>query len=220
MTLDRNSGSGPRVWTALAVFAFAAALIIGLAAAGSWQSGVADSKTDDAQAYTARATLLQEAGAEGQAAATLLQTYVEQGDPTVLPQIQEHTNNGVDKLTAALAQDGASDVTTLAAAATGLVEGSSQVIALRQSGDIPAAAGALQALSGEFDQLTETQNAAIQTEQDAAAAALSDASSADDIAGWFGLAAIVTGVVTGLGLLFVIGRTVFRRRVPGTASSV
>jgi CHASE3 domain sensor protein len=204
----------------LTLFAFAAALIVGLVAASSWHNSVADSKTEDAQAFTARATLLEEAGAEGQAAATLLQTYVEQGDQTLLPQIQEHTNNGVDKLTTALAQDGASDITTLAASAAGLVDGSGQVVALRQSGDIAAAAAALQQLSGEFETLTETQNAAIQTERDAAASALSDANSADDVAGYLGLAAIVTGAVTGIAVLFVLGRTVFRRRVPGTASSM
>jgi hypothetical protein len=204
----------------LAVFALAAIAIVGLAGMASWQSSVADTKGEDAQRYTARATLLQEAGAEGQAAAELVTTFVSVGDATVLPQVQEHTATGVDKLTSALAMDGESDISQLAVDAAGLVEGSSQIIALRQSGDIAGAAAALEQLGPQFEQLTETQNAAIQTEQAAAASALSDANSADDTSGWLGLAAIVIGSITAVAALFTLGRTVFRRRVPGTASSL
>src|SRR3972149_10638057 len=108
MVSDSNQGSGSRRLPFLAVFGVAVAVIVGLVALASWQNGVADSKRDDAKAYTARATLLQEGAAEGQAVGELLTTYVQTGDETLLPQIQEHTAAGVDKLTTALSQDGAS----------------------------------------------------------------------------------------------------------------
>jgi hypothetical protein len=73
-------------------------------------------------------------------------------------------------------------------------------------------------MSVEFEQLMEQQNAAIETEQAAAASALSDADSAEDLAGWLAIAAMVTGVGTAIGLLVTLRRTVLRRRLPGTAS--
>ena len=218
MVSDSSHGSGSRRWTVLTVFTVAVAVIIGLFAVASWQNGVADSKRDDAKAYTARATLLREGAAEGQATGELLTTFVQTGDETLLPQIQEHTAAGVDKLTTALSQEGASDISQLSIDAAGLIDGASGVIALRQGGDIAGAAAALEQMSPAFEQLIETQSAAIDTEQAAAASALSDADSTDDAAAWLVRAAMATGVVTAIGLLFIIRRGVFRRRAPGAAS--
>jgi Tfp pilus assembly protein PilE len=199
------------------IFAVAVAGIVALMAVSSWQNGVAESKRDDAKAYTARANLLQEGAAEGQATADLLTTYVTEGDETLLPQIQEHTAAGVDKLTTALSQKGVTDISQLSVDAAGLIDGASGVIALRQGGDIAGAAAALQEMSVKFDQLVKTQSEAIKTEQAAAASALSDADSAESLASWLVIAALITGVGTAGGLLVTLRRTVFRR-AQGTAS--
>lgn len=217
---NMQSESSPRRWPILIGFAVAGLIFAAVLGASFWQSGVADSKRDDAKAYTDRAALLQEAGVEGQAAAVGLQTYVEQGDATLLPQIKGHTDAGVEKLTAALAMSGASDVSGLLSAASDLVDGSSQVVTLRQSGDIAGAAAALEQLSAEFEPLLATQATAIEAEQAAATATLSDADSAEDLAGWLSIVAIVVAAVSGGALLIVLRRVVFRRRVPGAASSV
>lgn len=217
---NMQTESSPRRWPIFAGFAVAGLIFVAALGASFWQSGVADSKRDDAQAYTDRAALLEGAGVEGRAAAEGLQTYVEQGDVTLLPQIKGHTDAGVEKLTAALAMNGASDVSGLLSAASDLVDGSSQVVTLRQSGDVAGAAAALEQLSAEFEPLIETQQTAIEAEQAAAASTLSDADSAEDVAGWLSIVAIVVAAVTGGALLIVLRRVVFGRRVPGPASSV
>jgi Tfp pilus assembly protein PilE len=202
----------------LTLFALAVAAVVSLVALASWQNSVADSKRDDAKAYTARATLLQEGAAEGQQTADLLTAYVTEGDESLLPQIQAHTAAGVDKLTTALSQDGASDISQLSVDAAGLIDGAAGIIALRQGGDVVGAAAALQQMSGQFEQLIETQNTAIETEQAAAASALSDADSAESLAAWLVVGSLTTSIVATLGLLVTLRRTVLRRRLPGTAS--
>lgn len=216
--VQTNSSMGR--WFIIAGFLIACAAFAGLIGASVWQSGVHDSKADDAAAFTARATLLEEAGAEGQAAAQLLQTYVEQGDETLLPQVEEHSTVGVQKLTTALAQEGASDVSVLLTSASNLVDGVSQVVTLRQSGDVLGAAAALDSMAAGFDELTETQTAAIQAEQNAAAAALSDADSADSAAASLLYSAIGLGVLIAICAAIIVARAALSRQASERESTI
>jgi CHASE3 domain sensor protein len=215
--MDNQTGSSKR-WLIVLGFSVAVVTLVVIAGLSVWQDDVADSKRDDAQAHAARAVLLEEAGVDGQAAAEGLQAYVETGNEALLPEIQQRTDAGVEKLTAALAQEGAADISGLLSAASDLVDGSSQVITLRQRGDVAGSAAALQQMSDGFEQLIATQETAIDTERAAAVSTLSDADSAEDLSAWLGLASVVIAVATGAGLLIALSRVVLRRRVPGAAS--
>jgi CHASE3 domain sensor protein len=207
-------------WLIAAGFVIACAVLAGLIGGSLWQSSVSDSKTEDAEAYTARATLLEEAGAEGQAAAQGLQSFVETGDTALLPQIEEHSTVGVEKLTTALSQEGVSDVGGILSAASDLVDGATQVVTLRQSGDVPAAAAALEAMSAEFNALIETQTAAIDAEHAAAEAAQSDADSAESAASSLLYSGIGLGVLIVVSGLFILGRAVFGGRTAERESMI
>lgn len=218
MATQQTNGSRWR-WPLTIGFVVACAILAALMGGSLWQSSVADSKEDDAQAYQTRATLLQEAGVEGQAAAELLQTYVEQGDASLLPQIDEHSTTGLQKLTTALSQGGASDVAVIVDTASGLVDGVAQVVTLRQSGDAAGAAAALDQMSSEFEELTDTQTAAITAEQEAAAVAQSDADSADDTAGSLRVSAFALAACIVLTALVILGRSLMVRRASKRAST-
>lgn len=212
----RTNGSG---WWRFVVFFTAAAITVaGLAGAAAWQDSVSESRMDDSESHTATASLLQKAGSEGTAAADLLRNYVEQGDETLIPQIQTHVSAGVEKLTNALAQGGVADLNQIAVDGAGLAEGAGQIIALRQGGDVARAAAALEQMAPEFQALTLALEEAVQIELDEASSLQSSADAADSTASWLGIAAMAAGAATGLAIVVALARFVVRRRVPGAAS--
>lgn len=214
---NESSAGGPRRWPIVVGIVLAASIVVGLFLASSWQSGVADSRKDEAKSSTATASLLQAAVTEGQAAAQLVRGYVESGDLSAIPQIQDHANKGVENLSKAVAAGGTADLDKIVLSGAGLAEGVGQIVALRQSGDPAGAAGALEQLRPQSEGLFQDLDTAIQTEQDHAASLQSSAKTADDAASWLMLGAIGVGAGAGLAFLVLVGRSLFRRRATGTA---
>lgn len=212
-----NSGTTrwPIVGTLVVVGIFVAGLLVG---ASVWQNSVKDSREDEAGSYSARAALLQDTVREAGMAAELLGQFVQGGAPELIPEINGHAQVAVQSLTNAVAIQGESDLTETAVAATGLAEGVGQVIALRQSGDVPAAVAVLEKIRPGFQQTLTAIDGAAALETSEASSLQKSADSAGSTASWLLTAALVVGGATGLALLVIGVRAVFRRRVAETAS--
>lgn len=209
-----------RFWPAVAVIALAAIVAGVLAGASIWQSSVSQSRLDERDDHQATATLLENARAEGAQAAQLLRTYVETGDAKLIAQVQTHATKGIQGLTAAIAQSGDEELNALASDGAKLAEGSGQVVALRQGGDVKGAAAALEAMSPQFEALTTSLDGIVEDEQAQASSLQSSADNADTIASWLLIAAIATAVTAGVVALFVVARGLSGPKVPRPASSL
>ena len=207
-----------RNWGIIGGFLVAGIVVAILAGASAWQAGIHGTRLDEAESHSATASLLQEAGQEGEAAAELLGQYVVAGDATLIPGIQEHSATAVERLTQAVGQGGAADLSPIAVGGAGLADGAGRVIALRLAGDAEGAAAALGEIAPTFEELTGALDAAIAVELQEVSSLQSSADTADDIASWLRVAAIGIGVATGLvGTAFIL-RAVTKRRVSEPAS--
>ncbi len=215
----RRSASPRRRWVIIGGFALAGILIAILTGASAWQSGIHRSDLDQAESHSVTASLLQEAGQEGEVAAGVLRQYVADGDAALIPEIQSHSTIAVESLTQAVAQGGVADLNRIVVGGAGLADGAGQVIALRLSGDIQGAAAALEGIAPTFEELTIALEDAIALEQLEVSSLQASAATADDVASWLRVAAIAIGAATGLVGAGLILRAVAKRRVPGTASS-
>ena len=135
-----------------------------LVAAFVWQQTVHDSKMDEADSHATAASLLQSAETEGKTVGDLLQRYVASGDETLLPQIQSHSATGVQTLTAALAEAGA-DPNGFITQGSQLVQSAGQIIAMRQTGDVPGAVAALKDAAPKFNAFIAAQDQVIASER-------------------------------------------------------
>ncbi|MDO8615933.1 MAG: diguanylate cyclase [Dehalococcoidia bacterium] len=145
-------------------------IILAVVAGGSaWQARVHQSDLDDLESHSRTATLLQEAEAQGGAAALLLQRYVIAGDDTLIPEIKTHAAAAVDSLAEAAFLSGASGDSEIASAGVRLAQGAGEIATLRQAGHQEAAAAAMEEivpvfrdfrLKLEADTEQETQNVA------------------------------------------------------------
>ena len=208
-----------RRWAIIGGFALAAIVVAILAGASVWQSGIHRSDLDEAESHSTTASLLQEAGQEGDVASGLLRQYVADGDATLIPEIQTHSTMAVESLTQAVAQGGVADLNRIVVGGAGLADGAGQVVALRLSGDIQGAAAALQGIAPTFEELTIALEDAIALEQLEVSSLQASAATADDVASWLRVATIAIGAATGLVGAGLILRAVAKRRVPETASS-
>ena len=182
-----------------------------------WQAAVHHSKANDAQTHASTAALFQSAETEGKTAGDLTQQYVATGDATLLPQIQDHTQTGVQQLTVAVQSVG-SDPNGFVDKGAQMVKASGQVIALRQSGDAAGAAKLLSDLSPQFKAFIAAQDQVVASEQAAAASSLSTADNAKTATLWMAIFAGVFGAVIFAGGLVVVSRSA-RRGAVGTAPS-
>jgi CHASE3 domain sensor protein len=182
-----------------------------------WQAAVHHSKANDAQTHANTAALFQNAETEGKAAGDLMQKYVATGDITIVPQIQAHTQTGVQQLTAAVQSVG-SDPNGFVDKGAQLVQASGQVIALRQTGDVAGAAKLLSDLSPQFTAFIAAQDQVVASEQAASASALSSADNARTATIWLAIVAGVFGAVIVVVGLVVVSRSA-RRGAIGTAPS-
>ena len=204
----------------IAGFTFGGIVLAILVGATVWQGNVHSSDSSAAESHSTSAALLQDAGTEAGIAAPLLRQYVETGDAKLVPQIQEHATVAVKKLTSAISEGGAADLTPIAAEGGGLADGLGQVIALRQAGDVQRAAAALEQLSPAFDKVTTELQAAVTLELQEASKLQSSADKADDAASWLLIASIVWGVTLGIGLTALVARSMFGRKVSKTPSPI
>jgi len=191
-----------------------------LVAATVWQGNVHESDTSAAESHSTTAAFLQGAGTEAGVAAPLVRQYVETGDAKLVPQIQEHATAAVKSLTGAINEGGVSDLTPIAAEGGRVAEALGQVIALRQSGDVPGAAAALQQLSPAFEKVTAELEQAATLEVQEASNLQSSADKADDAASWLLIASIVWGAALAVGVTALIARSMFGKRVSKTPSTI
>ena len=191
-----------------------------LVAATVWQGNVHESDTSAAESHSTTAAFLQKAGTEAGIAAPLVRQYVETGDAKLVPQIQEHATAAVKSLTGAINEGGVSDLTPIAAEGGRVAEALGQVIALRQSGDVPGAAAALQQLSPAFEKVTAELEQAATLEVQEASNLQSSADKADDAASWLLIASIVWGAALAVGVTALIARSMFGKRVSKTPSTI
>jgi len=191
-----------------------------LVAATVWQGNVHESDTSAAESHSTTAAFLQGAGTEAGVAAPLVRQYVETGDAKLVPQIQEHATAAVKSLTGAINEGGVSDLTPIAAEGGRVAEALGQVIALRQSGDVPGAAAALQQLSPAFEKVTAQLEQAATLEVQEASNLQSSADKADDAASWLLIASIVWGAALAVGVTALIARSMFGKRVSKTPSTI
>lgn len=212
-----NNGTSRISRRTLTAVALACLVLAVMTMATLWQAAVHHSMANDAQTHANTAALFQSAETEGKAAASLTQQYVATGDATLVPQIQAHTQAGVQQLTTAVQSVGG-DPNGFVNKGAQLVQASGQVIALRQSGDAAGAAKLLSDLSPQFNALIATQDQIVASEQAASASALSSADNAKTATIWLAIFAGVFGVVIVAGGLVVVSRSV-RRGAIGTAPS-
>ena len=207
-------------WPTIAGFTFAGIVLAVLVAATVWQGNVHKSDTSAAESHSTTAAFLQGAGTEAGFTAPLVRDYVKTGDVTLVPQIQEHATVAIKNLTAAIREGGVADLTTIAAEGTGVSDGLGQVIALRQSGNVPAAAAALEQLSPAFEKVSAEVTAAVTLERQEASKLQSSADKADSAASRVLIASIVWGVALSVGVTALVARSVFGRRVSKTPSTI
>ena len=207
-------------WLTIAGLTFGGIVLAVLVAATVWQGNVHESDTSAAESHSTTAAFLQEAGTEAGITAPLVRQYVETGDAKLVPQIQEHATAAVKSLTGAINEGGVSDLTPIAAEGGRVAEALGQVIALRQSGDVPGAAAALQQLSPAFEKVTAELEQAATLEVQEASNLQSSADKADDAASWLLIASIVWGAALAVGVTALIARSMFGKRVSKTPSTI
>ena len=207
-------------WLTIAGLTIGGIVLAVLVAATVWQGNVHESDTSAAESHSTTAAFLQGAGTEAGVAAPLVRQYVETGDAKLVPQIQEHATAAVKSLTGAINEGGVSDLTPIAAEGGRVAEALGQVIALRQSGDVPGAAAALQQLSPAFEKVTAELEQAATLEVQEASNLQSSADKADDAASWLLIASIVWGAALAVGVTALIARSMFGKRVSKTPSTI
>jgi len=220
MSSYEQTGKPRGRWLTIVGIVFGGIVLAVLVAATVWQGNVHTSDTSAAESHSTTAAFLQDAGTEAGIAAPLLRQFVETGDAKLVPQIQEHATVAIKNLTAAISEGGAADLTTITAEGTRVSDGLGQVIVLRQSGNVPAAAAALAKLSPAFEKVTTEVTAAVTLELQEASKLQSSADKADSAASWLLIASIVWGAALGVGVTALVARSMFGRRVSKTPSTI
>ncbi len=213
-----NNGTSRISRRTIIAIALACLVLAVMTMATLWQAAVHHSKANDAQTHATTAALFQSAETEGTTASQLVQQYVATGDATLIPQVQAHTQAGVQQLTAAIQSVG-SDPNGFIDTGSQMVQAGGQAIALRQSGDVAGAVKLLTGLSPQFNAYIAAQDQVIVSEQAASASALSSADNAKTATIWLAIFAGVFGAVIVAGGLVVVSRSA-RRGAIGTAPSV
>jgi len=203
----------------VALFACSAVVVAALAAVSAWQANQHDSKLDEAASHTATVAIINQAGQEGGAAASLLEEYVKTGDETLPPQVKSHAEGAIGGLSSAVSRGSVADFTTITTEGARLAQGAGAVVALRQSGDLKAAAAAMAELGAAFDALGEQFRGAVALELEQVSTLESSAAQADERASWFLIATLAFGGAWALSLTMVIGRALRSRRRSENPSS-
>ena len=194
-------------------------VVAALFAASVWQDNTKQSKIDEAESSLLTASLIVDAEAEAATAAALLNEYVISGDEALIPEIQSRTATGVQNLSSAIAEAG-SDEGGFLVQGSAAVEALSQVIALRQVGDVQAAAAALEQLSPSVSALVAELDAYAASQRTAAAAATSSADDANTTASWLAISAGSLAAVMALAVVGIVVGNLRRRDtvdVPSTS---
>jgi len=165
-------------------------------------------------------SLLQNVEQESGIAATLLQQYVAEGDATLIPEIQSHSNAATASLTEAAAQSDAAGIDQIAVDGASLAEGAAQIIGLRLSGDVQGAAAALEGVTPAFEKFNLGFAAITEQELQEIDASQGRADRASDLARWSLIVAAAAGATLGFATLALIARSLISRRASRPAVSV
>lgn len=211
--MDNITGtdSGQGRW--LIIGGFVLLGVIAMVAAGvyAWQASIHRSETDEIESRAATVSLLQNVEEESEIAATLLQEYVASGDPTLVPEIQSHSNAAMGSLKTAAAESDAAGIDDVAAAGAGLTEGATKIVGLRLGGDAEGAAAALEEATPTFEEFNVGLAGITEQLQDVDALQ-GRADRASDRAGWSLIVAAAAGATLGFAALALIARSRLRRR--------
>ncbi|MEX0682421.1 MAG: hypothetical protein WD904_09930 [Dehalococcoidia bacterium] len=218
MSAFRNS-KARRPWAIIAGLAIASIAVVILGAASVWQSGIRDSKLNEAEPLAARAALLEEAGREGDLSVQLLRQYVASGDASLLIEMQSHSTIAIRSLTQAVPRGGGSELDAISEGREGLAESAGQVVALRMAGDVEGANAILEGITPTLDQLTMGLQNATAEDLNEVSSLQASADNADKLANWLGGAAITIGLGVALIGIILVFQAAAKRREPGTASS-
>jgi hypothetical protein len=195
-------------------------IIMVASAVSVWQASVHTSHSEEMESRTATVSLLQDVQEESGIAATLLQQYVAEGDDTLIPEIQSHSNAAMGTLTEAAAQSDAAGIDEMAVAGAGLAEGAAQIIGLRMNGDVQGAAAALEGVAPAFEEFNLGFTAIAEQELQEVDALQGRADRASDLARWSLIVAAAAGVTLGFAMLVLIARSFIRRRASRPAVTI
>ena len=215
---NETSSTQSRRWATPVALLLGAIIFTVFIAGYAWQTNERDSKLDEGAAHATAAVHLQDASAEGTLASDFLGAYVADGDEALIPRVQEHAAGGIAGLTQAIASSGTDDLRQLAVAGAGLAEGAGTVIALRQAGDVAGAAAALQEMAPAFEDFGAALQTSIDNELREAASLANSSDAADRTAAWLLITALASGFATGVGLFWVVARSLWKRRAPESPS--
>ncbi len=201
-------------------------ILVAVAAGSAWQVLEHRSTTAALQQRAEITFLLLDAQANAESAATAVQRYVVVGedeviipgnDATLLSLIDENVTTVVDDLSQAIVLEKAAgheeDVAVLIdilVEATALVQGSSRIIVLRQSGNVEEAAAAFEEIIPTFREFESNLNEAADTERAGALALREDADRAAALALWILAISGGLGVALGLMAAVFISRSILR----------
>jgi len=210
----------PGRWLVIGGFAVLGVIVIAAAAVSAWQTSVHNSQSADMESRSTTVSLLQNVEQESGIAATLLQQYVAEGDATLIPEIQSHSNAATASLTEAAAQSDAAGIDQVAVDGAGLAEGAAQIIGLRLSGDVQGAAAALEGVTPAFEKFNLGFAAITEQELQEIDASQGRADRASDLARWSLIVAAAAGATLGFATLALIARSLISRRASRPAVSV
>jgi hypothetical protein len=213
-----NSTSNERSYTRVVIGALAlgcVAMTVTLALYAR-QIDQRNGKTDEAEQHAQAAIYLQEAAADADVAGELIVAYVTEGDEALVPEIQHHAESAITGMTNALSASSSDEIAAVSREGASLADGTGQIIALRQSGNVELAASTLEDLRGSFDAFGAELNDTTDSELNTAASLQADADDADRAASLLLIiAAVVAAAICG-GLFFVVTRTLRKRGVSET----
>jgi hypothetical protein len=208
--VERNGGRQRR-WLIIGGFVLLGVIVIAAAAVSAWQASIHSSESAEIESRSTTVSLLQDVEEESGVAATLLQQYVADGDTTLVPEIQSHSNAAMGSLTEAAAESDAAGIDEVAADGAGLTEGAAQIIGLRMSGDLQGAAAALEEATPAFEEFNLGLAQVAEQLQDVDALQ-SRADRASDLARWSLIIAAAAGATLGFATLALIASSLIRRR--------
>jgi len=213
---NNGTGSSSRFVAIAAVIGVC--IVAALFAASVWQENTKQSRLNEAESSLLTASFIADAQTEAATATVVLNQYVVTGDEALIPEIQTRTAAAVQALSAGIAEAG-SDEGNFLVQGSSAVEALSGIIALRQVGDVQAAAAGLEELSPAFSALVLELDGFVASERAAAAASMSSADSANTIASWLAISAGSLAAVTALAaVVFVVG-SLRRRSTVGAPST-
>ncbi len=212
-------------------------ILVAVAAGSAWQVLEHRSTTAALQERAEITFLLLDAQANAESAAAGIQRFVVVGDevlvdgsdPTLLSAIDRYVTTAIDDLAQAILLEGARGdqervavVTEIMAEGTELVQGTSLVIALRQSGNVAESTAALEEIVPTFRQFETKLNEAAGEARAEAVVLREKADQAASVALLVLAISTVAGAVLGLTASGLIARSIIRplSRVEGTAIAV